>query len=458
MSMQHPQAELEVAAKAMQEGQLEQAQSLYRKIVERSPVCAEAWFGLGAINARIGNSHDAILMLERAMAISGPRPEYHNNLGGAKASLGRFAEADAHYREAIRLRPEFADPYYNLAMIHRFKAEDGYHDRIEKVLETNKWSNDELVHLHFAAGKIYDDLKEFDRAFEHFRRANGFRRTEFDRGELEQLLERSLKIFNSTDMAEIAKRGHQDRHFVFVVGMPRSGTTLVEQILSTHSRVHGAGELPHVSLVARDLTKHSASKAVYPDSIRDVPGDAFCGFGRWYAGAVGSLDADAQVYIDKNPNNFRYLGLINAMLPRAKIIHCRRDPLDTCLSCFFMNFHKEGDYSFDVENLAEYYSAYRRFMDHWRSVLTIPILDVDYESLVAEPEKHVRRMIEFIGMEWEPGVMDYDRTNRAVQTASKWQVRQPIYNSSVRRWKNYECHLQPMFEALRERGIHCGEQ
>ena len=436
-----------------QQGRLDEARALFRRLANQAPKNARVWFGLGSVDAQMGNSHEAILSLERAMALDGPNPSYHHNMASAKASIGRLREAEAHYEEAIAMLPDYAEAYFNYSGIKRFRPGDEFHPRLEELLKKSGRAARDRCFLHFAAGKVYDDIGDYDAAFAHYCKGNAAKQAVFEGGRYATLIERSIELFDPPRLTALAGAGYVDDRFVFVVGMPRSGTTLVEQILSSHSGVLGCGELPDIHAITDRLAGFSTANPTYPDCIQDLPDGALLGFGKAYAKRISAMQDGKLRYMDKQPNNFRYIGLIQALLPQARFIHCRRHPLDTCLSCLFQNFRNGQEFSFDIADLAAYYGGYQRLMAHWGRLPASRILDVDYEDLVTNTEEVSRRMVRFIGLTWEDRCMQFHDTRRKVHTASRWQVRQSIYTRSLQRWRNYQAHLGPLTEALESEGV-----
>jgi hypothetical protein len=235
--------------------------------------------------------------------------------------------------------------------------------------------------------------------------------------------------------------------------MPRSGTTLVEQILSSHPDVFGAGELPDIASIAGTLPQHTPGDELYPDCVPHLSNEAFGGFGEAYQRRLRSFSDKAQRIINKTPMNFEFLGLIAMLVPGARVIHCRRDPLDTCLSCYFQRFRSGQEFSYTPEDLAFYYGRYRHLMRHWHQVLPTSMLEVDYETLVQQPEPTVRALVDYCGLPWDERCLRFHETRRPVTTASNWQVRQPLYTSAVRRSARYEAHLKTLRTALAEQSI-----
>jgi hypothetical protein len=293
--------------------------------------------------------------------------------------------------------------------------------------------------LHFKLGKAFDDLRDYETAIQHFDAANLIRRglERFDRINVAQRIDRVIAQYTPQFFAECAGLGVEDETPVFVLGMPRSGTTLVEQVISSHPLIAGADELPfwrQQSIAFRD-----AESILDEATVRRLAGE--------YLAVLRGFSATAARVTDKMPFTFLWIGLIRQVLPRARFIHCRRHPIDTCLSIYFTDFESLKAFVGDRDDLVFYYQHYLRLMAHWRAVLPLDrFLDVDYEAVIAEPETQARRLIDFCGLEWDPACLRPEDNKRAVQTASIWQARQPIYRSSLERWRRYE----PWLGALRE--------
>ncbi len=438
------------------QGRLADAKAAYQQLVEMQPASGDAWFGLATIQAQLGQSEEAIVGFERAMAIMGPRAEIHHNMAAAKSARGRMTEADAHYREAIRLKPDYYEAYFNFANVKTFRNGAPVAETIEYLLSGPDLADADQCFLHFAAGKIYDDMGEPDLAFPHFAAGNRAKNAQFDAQAVYDEIGEIARIFDADLIQNLRNHGCDDPRIVLVVGMPRSGTTLVEQVLASHPAVAGAGELGALTQTARGIAHTLGENELYPNCMTKLTGPMVAKFGRAYAEHLaeraGPKGATATRIVDKTPLNFRHLGLAYALLPRVRIIHCRRHPLDTCLSCYFQNFRSGQAYSFDQEMLGFYYGQYHWLMGHWAR-LGIPMLDVDYASLVDDLEAGSRRLLDFLGLNWDPAVLGFHETERDVQTASRAQVRRPIYTSSVNRWQAYDRHLEPLKTSLRQAGV-----
>jgi Sulfotransferase family len=337
-------------------------------------------------------------------------------------------------------------------VITGFKSGDPDLGEIEAIASTDgELPVKERVHLYFTLGRSYDKSGAFDRAFELLSTANALERERwsYDVEVEEQYVEQIIETVDVELLDRLSGSGHESTTPIFIVGMPRSGTTLVEQILSSHSGAYGAGELDAVSRVAGAILVMTPDRAGYPSGLMQLDSRDLDELGRLYVSSVSKLAPWAARITDKMPANFRYAGLIHLMLPRARIIHCRRDPADTCLSCYSTHFGGSLRWSYDLRDLGRYYRSYARVMAHWRRVLPPGrMLEVRYEDVIADLEGQARRLVEHCGLEWEDACLAFHENRRPVHTASIAQVRRPLYASSVGRWRHYEKHLGPFFDAL----------
>ena len=304
--------------------------------------------------------------------------------------------------------------------------------------------------LHFAAAAMLDRMGRYDDAFEQARLAHAIFPRSYDRHELETRVQRQMDYSTREWLGSLPHATHGSRRPVFILGMPRSGTSLVEQILASHPQVYGAGELDAFAPVAAALSRNGP----YPQSLGSLSQAQMDQIATAHLAALEKLNATATHVTDKTPYNFLHLDLIELLFPQAHVIHCVRDPLDTCLSCYMTDFTSGNEFAWDLNNLGHYCRQYRRLMEHWKQVLTIPMLEVRYEDVVRDIEDQTRRMLAFIGLPWDDNCLRFHESQRPMMTASRDQVRQPLYSTSIGRWRHYETHLAPLIAALGEDATH----
>jgi tetratricopeptide (TPR) repeat protein len=450
---------------------------------ERTAPTADDILALGVALYEAGRPSEAVIQFERALALGSDRAEAHNDLGVALDAVGRRAEALDHYRRAIALKPGLADPYtnvgkllmdlgqieaaqtafaaavalaphrgmfyFNLAHVKRFTADDPYLTAMENLARNPKSLGEEdHVKLQFALAKAYADLGAHERAFCHLHEGNARKRRmiAYDEGATLDQLARVRRVFDAPTVARASGAGNPSDLPVFIVGMPRSGTTLVEQILASHPEVYGAGELYDLDRLVRGLASGAGG---FPEIVADLTAAQLHDLGTAYLAGLEVEKPTARRVTDKMPWNYRFVGLIRLILPNARIIHVRRDPIDTCLSCFSKLFGANQEFSYDLAELGRYYRAYRALMDHWRAILPVgAMLEVEYEELVADFAVQARRIVAHCGLDWHEGCLDFHRTVRPVLTASAVQVRQPIYRTATEYWRPYRVHAGPLIQAL----------
>lgn len=424
---------------------LEQAAALY-------PDDATPLFGLGATLCLRMDLVGSEAALRRALALAPDYAAAWHELGTVLRSSGRFEEALACFQRALELDQDWPEVYRSLAVTGWGEPKEVHLSRLEAVLDNSERAISERISAGFALGTLLDEAGRYDEAFACFADANAlYRRQRAEGGErfeisalqceVDDLIELSTPAFFSA----VASWGNPAETPVFIVGMPRSGTTLVEQIAASHSRVFGAGELRGLASICNTLSVHNGGLLPIgwePSLVRQLADR--------HLAHLQALGNGADRVIDKMPDNIFLLWLVAALFPKARVILCRRDVRDVCLSCYFQHFTEGHLYAYDLSDCAARAMQVDRLAAHWLQVLPLDILIVNYEALLAEPERESRRLIEFLGLDWEPACLEFHRTQRPVLTASAWQIRQPLYRHSAGRWQRYARNIGPMLQVLSE--------
>ena len=419
-----------------------------RKALKLHPNLPTALCLLADCRMEQGDSAEAKRIYEGVLSLTPDEPRALTRYADLCQKLGDIEAARSSYRRAISFAGNHAMALAGLAACDKLAEDSPEAIEIFGYLRAPGLRPFEYIYLSYAAANIAEAAGNYDEAFAHFLRAKELSPARFDIEALRQELRTYKRLFTKDFFEARARHGHPGTRPVFIVGMPRSGTTLTEQIISRHPKAAPAGELLDIRRIAESLgTGRGAGTYAKRLAQLDVPESRE--LASRYLAALDRVSTEADRVTDKMPQNFFQLGLIALLFPRARIIHCRRDPLDTCLSCFTIHLkdHNHG-YAGDLKTLGLYYREYHSLMAHWREVLPVPIYDLDYEQLVEAPEEETRKLIEFIGLPWDDACLSPQESQRAVKTASRLQVRQPIYRSSVERWRRYEKHLGPLKEAL----------
>lgn len=431
-------------------GRREEAIRQLKQLIALHPGTALAHLSLGVVYDEIGRPGEAVTRYEKALALRPDYPEAYNNLGNALDQLGRHEEAAGHFRRAVELRPGYAEAWRNLS---RIRPGDIDPSALQQLLARQDLDAGDAVHCHFALGAVYREAGDHDRAFEHYASGNRLKRAalNYDADRVDADIERLERVFDAGYFERVRGLGSDSRRPVFVLGMPRSGTTLVEQILASHPGVHGAGELDTLRQFEASIARSLGGSRPYPECLEEAGAGLIREYADRYLAVLERIDPRARRVTDKMPGNFLRIGLIRTLLPQARIIHVRRAPLDVCVSNYLHYFATGNEYAFDLAELGRYYLAYERLMAHWAAVLPDEaMLTVRYEELLADQEAVSRRMIDYLGLEWSDACLEFHRTERPVHTFSSLQVRRPIYASAVGRWRAYRQHLGPLIELLGE--------
>ncbi|MFQ5764084.1 MAG: sulfotransferase [Rhodospirillales bacterium] len=440
------------------QGHLAEAEASHRRALAIAPGNANVLGNLGRLLMKLERTDEAMEAFTRAAAIEPDSTSVLTNLAILKAERGERDEALALYRRVLALKPDDADAYHEILYIKKFKPGDPDLAAMEKLRGTPSLEAEKAMFLDFSIAKAYDDIGDYDRAFEHMASGNRLKRSVlgYDWAEQKALVDRIIGVFDDAFLAGGEGSGLEEERPVFIVGMPRSGSTLIEQMLASHSRVFGAGEISrllNVVVGARDdagpgIAALSGRNRQFPEGVADIDRTARRQRAETYLARLCRDAGDAARITDKTLKNYLLIGLIHLALPEARIIHCVRNPMDTCLSCYQRHFVDGQQFSYDLTSLGLHFREYARLMDHWRAVLPERLLDVRYEDLVAAPEEGIKALLDFCGLEWEEGCLAFHETERVVRTASAQQVREPIYRTAVQRWRHYEKHLGPLIEAL----------
>lgn len=465
--------------------QNDKAMKAFQRLIAGNPDFAPAYHYLGAHLARNEQHKQALPMLRKAVAL---RENYFDaqmtlagtlenldkvdealevfeailehqpknipammNLGNIKKTQGKMDEANTFFDRVLEIDPENLAVQYSLS--HAVNGKEASNiENLEKRFDDPRLPKEAKRALHFTIGKYYDDMKEPEKAFAHFKQGNDMddRIPPYQPQQFRAGVDRLMEVYTEDFFKQRKGMGAESEVPVVIVGMPRSGTSLTEQILSSHPRVFGAGELKNLGDIMRTIQIRFKGKAQYPQCVRALDPIMACNLGERYLAEIHDFAdrGDFDRITDKMPGNHTNLGLLASILPKARVVHCMRNPMDSCFSNFSHNFASVISFSRKLEDLGHHYRDYRRIMEHWKKVLPLEIMELRYEDMIADSEGMSKKLIEFVGLEWDPACLEFQKTERRVKTASTVQIRQPIYSSSVARWRNYEELLKPLYETL----------
>lgn len=445
---ERPASYLLLARAQHQIGELDAAAANIEQVLRSDPHHPEAWYDLAGVRIGQGRYHDALNCIREARRL---RPDYLE----AQAVEAYVLEHLQDYDGALACLAPILDRYEACPVIALVYARlcpqtrdwTAAAARLESLAVRADLQDDLRAKVHFYLGELYDRQGEYLKAFPHIATANRLKRMGFDRGAWERHITDLMAIFNRDALARAPRAGNCSQRPIFIVGMPRSGTTLVRQMLGMLPDVEPAGELPDLGRLAIALQAmlENTSPA---NNITQLSREQCDSLAQPYLDRLNGRFPKALRWIDKMPQNFLHLGLIALLFPMAHVIHCQRDPLDTCLSCYFQEFTGYHPYAYDLADLGFYYRQYHRLMAHWRKALDVALFEIDYEDLVRDPETYGRSLVEFCGLKWDRRCLEFYKSERPVATASLRQVREPIYTASVGRWRHYDAFLQPLKDAL----------
>jgi tetratricopeptide (TPR) repeat protein len=442
-------------ASALQEQEKhEDARAEYQTALQLDPDYAEAHHGLGTVVHDDGQFQEAAAHFRTALQLKPDLVSAHTSLGTVLEELGEFETALSCFREAMRHDPRCGGAYGQLATTLRAKLPEADRVAMEQMLADREMPAGKRLALHFGLAQVCDARGDYAQAADHLREANALREAEwqkrgqgYDPVEHARFVDGLIATFTPAFFERVRGFGLETERPVFIVGVPRSGTTLIEQILASHSQVFGAGELRYVRDTFEAVPQVMNRQASPIECLRELDRATAGLLAQRHLDRLRQMNEPALRIVDKMPDNYLHLGLVATVFPKAKIIHCRRNLRDVAVSCWMTNF-RQIRWAFDQKHIASRFGEYRRLMDHWPQVLPVPLLEVDYEETVGDLEGVARRLVAWCGLEWEPACLAYHENRRPVRTASVTQVRQPIYQRSVARWKNYEQALGDLFASL----------
>jgi tetratricopeptide (TPR) repeat protein len=480
----HAEAHANLGSVLERQGKYKEAEGHYRTAIEQKPGYAEAYCSLGSVLLKEERAEDAILALEKAIELRPTAAIAYNNLGNALQDQERYDAAIANYRKALEIDPDLAAAHANLGVIKRihghldaaaklyrralklqedlipalravtqvktYRRRDKHVNIMERLLQDEDLDENYRSELCFALAKVNDDLGKYEDAFSYAEQGNTIeaKKSKFNAAIHSRFVDRTIATFSDDFFAQRRSFGSNSELPVFIVGLPRTGTTLVEQVLASHPVVFGAGELRQISELTADLRKKARVSKGYPEGLLELGEPACLRLAGAYLRDLRRLGGDAERVTDKMPFNFARLGFISLLFPKARIIHCRRHPADVFVSGYFLRFKHSIPFTRQQEDFAKYHRNYERVMAHWRQVLPVQMLEIDYEDMVADTEAVSRRLIAHCGLDWDDSCLEFYRNLRPVRTGSTAQVRQPIYQESVGRWHHYEQFLEPLMDAL----------
>ncbi|MDX1499103.1 MAG: sulfotransferase [Woeseiaceae bacterium] len=423
----------------------------FRKAVALNPDNAQGWAGLGNAYGRAMYPEQAIEAYKHALELDDQTPGVLASYAWEQKTVGNQDEALQAYRRAVEVKPSFGQAYWSMANLKIFKFEEREVEAMLEQVERDDLEEVEDIHFRFALGKAMEDKGDYDRAWHFYHTGNQRQRqtVEYDPLEFEKRMTLIKSVFDAELLEMRAGAGFDAPDPIFIVGLPRSGSTLIEQILASHSRVEGTAELPVMGRITESIGRYRTDEVRYPEAVRDLRDKDLRAYGRQYIREARRYrGTDKPFFTDKLPNNFPMLGFASLVLPNAKFINARRHPFDSCLGAYKQLFGSGQNFTYDMLDLAHYYQQYDAMIRHWHAVMPDRILDVHYEETVLDLEGQVRRILEHCGLPFEQSCVRYWETDRAVKTASSEQVRQPIYTSALGKWRRYEPHLDLWKEQL----------
>lgn len=427
-------------------GRLDEAEVATRELLKLEPENPQNWVALGAVYTRLLRQSDALHAFEEAARLNPAQVTLRLSIGHIHKTLGQREQCERAYHECLARDPQFGEAYWSLADLKTYVFRDDEIAAMQNLIASESGEGGNRAQVHFALGRAFEQKSDYSGAFAHYVAGNALRRrtSPFDIGKFEAKSRRVIDCFDRIFFGERMGAGWSDQSPIFVVGLPRSGSTLVEQILASHSSVEGTMELPNILTMVREFERVEGRGDGYPESVRGAARDRLVDLGRRYLDETRPIRTGRPRFIDKMPNNFSHIGLIHTILPQATIIDVRRHPMDSCFSAYKQHFAEGQSFSYDLGDLGRYYRCYLALMDHWDLVLPGKVMHLQYEDLVRNPDACIRRLLAHCGLAFEAACLSFHETQRSVRTASAEQVRQPLYASGVGYWKHFAEELEPL--------------
>jgi tetratricopeptide (TPR) repeat protein len=418
----------------------------FENLIKLDPSNFEALVSLGTIYIKLSKYHEGIKLYEESLKIKPENPRVYLSLGHALKTIGERKKSEAAYQNTIKYFPSSGEAYWSLANLKTYEFSDKEIANMELSLKRNMHQN-ELIQMHFALGKAYESNRQFDKSFKHYMDGNWQQRKQviYNAEDYKISIDEIINFFeNNNNILDLKAEAGSDEP-IFILGLPRSGSTLIEQILASHSLIEGTQELPNIMAISRDI-KLIDQKNGYPDNLLKLNQSSFDELGKKYIDETKWARSSKPFFIDKMPNNFFHIGLIKLILPKAKIIDARRNPMDACFSCFKQYFAKGQHFTYDLDDIARYYKDYVRLMDYWNKLFPDEIFTIQYEQIIENPNDRISDLLEFCNVKFEDNCLNFHKSKRAVKTASSEQVRQPMYKTGINYWRNYIKNLDVLLE------------
>tara|TARA_B100001059_G_scaffold57766_2_gene53061 strand:- start:65 stop:2032 length:1968 start_codon:yes stop_codon:yes gene_type:complete len=418
----------------------------FENLIKLDPSNFEALVSLGTIYIKLSKYHEGIKLYEKSLKIKPENPRVYLSLGHALKTIGERKKSETAYQNTIKHFPSSGEAYWSLANLKTYEFSDKEITNMELSLKRNMHQN-ELIQMHFALGKAYESNRQFDKSFKHYKDGNWQQRKQisYNAEDYKISIDEIIDFFeNNNNILDLKAEAGSDEP-IFILGLPRSGSTLIEQILASHSLIEGTQELPNIMAISRDI-KLIDQKNGYPDNLLKLNQSSFDELGKKYIDETKWARSSKPFFIDKMPNNFFHIGLIKLILPKAKIIDARRNPMDACFSCFKQYFAKGQHFTYDLDDIARYYKDYVRLMDYWNKLFPDEIFTIHYEQIIENPNDRIFDLLEFCNVKFEDNCLNFHKSKRPVKTASSEQVRQPMYKTGINYWRNYIKNLDVLLE------------